>query len=124
MTGAQGIIIVYAVDDRETFDNVRTWISEIEKYSFNNVCKMLVGNKSDNESRRQVSREEGEELAAHFNMPFLETSAKNTTNVEEAFVTMTKEILAKASKAPGSVKQTTPGGQQFSAGKSLPQPPE
>jgi Ras-related protein Rab-1A len=39
-----------------------------------------------------VSREEGEELAAHFNMPFLETSAKNTTNVEEAFVTMTKEI--------------------------------
>lgn len=52
MSGAQGIIIVYAVDDRETFDNVRTWISEIEKYSFNSVCKMLVGNKCDNEDRR------------------------------------------------------------------------
>ena len=42
-----------------------------------------------------MSREEGEELAAHFNMPFLETSAKATTNVEEAFVTMTKEIKDK-----------------------------
>ena len=40
------------MDDRETFDNVRTWLSEIEKYSYNNVCKMLVGNKIDNESRR------------------------------------------------------------------------
>jgi len=109
--GAQGIIIVYAVDDRETFDNVRTWIQEIEKYSYNNVCKMLVGNKSDMESRRQVSREEGEELAAHFNMPFLETSAKATTNVEEAFVTMTKEIMTKTSKAPGNVKHLTAGGQ-------------
>jgi len=102
---------VYAVDDRETFDNVRTWIQEIEKYSYNNVCKMLVGNKSDMESRRQVSREEGEELAAHFNMPFLETSAKATTNVEEAFVTMTKEIMTKTSKAPGNVKHLTAGGQ-------------
>jgi len=72
-----------------------------------------------------VSREEGEELAAHFNMPFLETSAKATTNVDEAFVTMTKEILVKTSKAPGNSRQQTSGGtQQFSGGKALQQPPE
>ena len=64
--GAQGIIIVYDVTDRETFDNVRTWISEIEKYSQAGVCKILVGNKSDMEDTRQVTREEGEELAASF----------------------------------------------------------
>ena len=70
-----------------------------------------------------MSREEGEELAAHFNMPFLETSAKATTNVEEAFVTMTKEIMTKTAKAPGSTKNT-PGGQTFTGGKPVQQPPE
>jgi len=70
-----------------------------------------------------VSREEGEELAAHFNMPFLETSAKATTNVEEAFVTMTKEIMTKTAKAPGSTKNT-PGGQTFTEGKTVQKPPE
>lgn len=50
--GAQGIIIVYDVTERETFENVRTWLSEIEKYSQSGVSKMLVGNKIDNESRR------------------------------------------------------------------------
>ena len=57
---------MYDVTDRETFDTVRTWISEIEKYSQAGVCKILVGNKSDMEDTRQVTREEGEELAASF----------------------------------------------------------
>ena len=64
--GAQGIIIVYDVTDRETFDNVRTWISEIEKYSQAGVCKILVGNKCDMDDKRQITREEGEELAAAY----------------------------------------------------------
>ena len=74
------------------------------------------------EGQRQVTKEEGEEFAAQFNMPFLETSAKATTNVEEAFVTMTKEIKDKnLSKVPGGSK-TTPGGQQqFGTGKTLQQ---
>ena len=50
LLGAQGIIIVYDVTDRETFDNVRTWINEIDKYSTAGVCKILVGNKCDKES--------------------------------------------------------------------------
>lgn len=55
---------MYDVTDRDTFDNVRTWINEIEKYSQPNVCKILVGNKSDKKDLRQVTTEEGEELAA------------------------------------------------------------
>ena len=88
--GAQGIIIVYDVTDRDTFENVRTWIQEIEKYSKPGVCKVLVGNKCDLESLRQVPKEEAEEFANQFGMPFIETSAKASLNVEEAFVTMTK----------------------------------
>ena len=88
--GAQGIIIVYDVTDRDTFENVRTWIQEIEKYSKPGVCKVLVGNKCDLESLRQVPKEEAEEFANQFGMPFIETSAKASLNVDEAFVTMTK----------------------------------
>ena len=57
---------MYDVTERDTFDNVRGWIQEIEKYSQAGVCKILVGNKCDAEDKRQVTKEEGEELAAHF----------------------------------------------------------
>lgn len=56
---------------------------------------MLVGNKSDMAEQRQVTTEEGQELANSYQMPFLETSARNSNNVDEAFVTMTKEIKDK-----------------------------
>lgn len=56
---------------------------------------MLVGNKSDMAEQRQVTTEEGQELANSYQMPFLETSARNSLNVDEAFVTMTKEIKDK-----------------------------
>ena len=100
--------------DRETFDNVRTWINEIEKYSQAGVCKILVGNKCDIEDRRQVTFEEGQEFANQFSMPFLETSAKATHNVEMAFDTMTKEIKEKMMSKPGvGGRGTTPGGPAF-----------
>lgn len=118
--GAQGIIIVYDVTDRETFDNVRTWISEIEKYSQAGVCKILVGNKCDIEDKRQVPREEGEELAAQFQMPFIETSAKASLNVDEAFVTMTKEIKEKNLKS--CAPKVTASASSLGQGRALEMP--
>jgi len=56
------------------------------------VCKILVGNKCDMEESRKVSNEEGMELAKHYEIPFLETSAKNSINVETSFITMSNEI--------------------------------
>ena len=52
--GAHGIIIVYDITDRESFDNVKQWLNEIDRYACENVNKLLVGNKSDLESKRQV----------------------------------------------------------------------
>ena len=67
-------------------------MAEIEKFASDNVCKILVGNKIDLVDKRVVSREEGEELAKHYNIPYLETSAKNNICVEESFVTMATQI--------------------------------
>ena len=52
--GAHGIIIVYDITDRESFENVKTWLNEIDRYACENVNKLLVGNKSDLDSKRQV----------------------------------------------------------------------
>ena len=60
--------------------------------------KLLVGNKCDLDDKRVVSYEEGAELAKHYDIPFLETSAKNSVNVEKTFETMTMEIKKKNSK--------------------------
>jgi Ras-related protein Rab-1A len=56
--GAHGIIIVYDITDRESFDNVKQWLNEIDRYACENVNKLLVGNKCDLEAKRQVEFEE------------------------------------------------------------------
>uniref|UniRef100_A0A8C6YK25 RAB2A, member RAS onco family n=1 Tax=Nothoprocta perdicaria TaxID=30464 RepID=A0A8C6YK25_NOTPE len=56
---------------------------------------MLIGNKSDLESRREVKKEEGEAFAREHGLIFMETSAKTASNVEEAFINTAKEIYEK-----------------------------
>jgi len=98
--GAHGIIVVYDTTDQETFEHVKTWLHEIDRYASENVNKLLVGNKSDLTSKRQVETESAKEFADSVNIPFLETSAKNATNVEDAFMTMAGEIKKRMASAP------------------------
>lgn len=56
-------MVVYDVTDKESFEGVKSWIGEIEKYAQENVIKILVGNKSDMNEQRQVSFQEGQDLA-------------------------------------------------------------
>ena len=118
--GAHGIIVVYDVTDQESFNNVKQWLQEIDRYASENVNKLLVGNKCDlttkkvsgGGSRGRPTRWEwvgfrsrgcssridalyplslsqvvdyttAKEFADQLNIPFLETSAKNATNVEQ-----------------------------------------
>lgn len=87
--GAHGIVIVYDITDKETFLNVRNWLSEVHRYASDNVKILLVGNKSDLEKQRQVSIGEAQELANKLNIPFIEASAKDSTNVQQLFVKLT-----------------------------------
>lgn len=90
--GAHGIIVAYDVTDQESFNNVKQWLQEIDRYACENVNKLLVGNKSDLTTKKVVDYTTAKEFADHLNIPFLETSAKNATNVEQAFMTMAAEI--------------------------------
>eukprot|EP01066_Platyproteum_vivax_P008845 Platyproteum_vivax@DN3815_c0_g1_i1.p1 len=95
--GAHGIIIVYDVTDKDSFQHVKNWINEIDKYATESVNKLLVGNKCDLASKKVVSYDEGKELADSLGIRFLETSAKNAHNVEQAFNVMASEVKARVS---------------------------
>jgi len=92
--GAHGVMIVYDIARKETFSNLNKWLNEVEMYVNEGVLMILVGNKTDLDSHRQVSAESGAEWAALNDMPFIETSAKNSVNVTEAF-TMLAELVNK-----------------------------
>lgn len=98
--GAHGIIIVYDVTDEESFNNVKQWLSEINRYANENVNKLLVGNKCDLTANKVVSTETGKALADEIGIPFLETSAKSSTNVEQAFLTMAAEVKNRMASQP------------------------
>jgi len=93
--GAHGIIVVYDVTNPETFNNVQKWLQEIERYACETVHKLLVGNKCDLVSERKVTADDAREFADQLNLVFLETSAKDSTNVEEAFSKMARSIKEK-----------------------------
>ncbi|BFZ61063.1 GTP-binding protein of the rab [Saitoella coloradoensis] len=104
--GAHGIIVVYDVTDQDTFNNVKQWLQEIDRYATEGVNKLLVGNKSDMTDKKVVEYTVAKEFADGLGIPFLETSAKSATNVEQAFLTMARQIKERM----GSNTVNTAGG--------------
>jgi Ras-related protein Rab-1A len=91
----------------DSFNNVKQWLQEIDRYATEGVNKLLVGNKSDMTDKKVVeyttakvslsltystTADEKQEFADSLGIPFLETSAKNASNVEQAFLTMARQI--------------------------------
>jgi len=93
--GAMGILLVYDVTDEKSFGNIRNWIRNIEQHASESVNKILIGNKCDLVDQKVVDEEAGKALAAEYGLKFMEASAKSNINVEEAFVTLAKDIKAR-----------------------------
>lgn len=98
--GAHGIIVVYDVTDRASFQNVQQWIHEIDRNAGDACQKLLIGNKADLTGKRAVSSQEGKAFADSLGIEFLETSAKTSQNVEQAFLSMAAKIKAKMISSP------------------------
>ncbi|XP_030365682.1 ras-related protein Rab-8A isoform X1 [Strigops habroptila] len=96
--GAMGIMLVYDITNEKSFENIRNWVRNIKEHASPDVEKMILGNKCDANDKRQVSREQGEKLAASFGIKFMETSAKANINIENAFFTLARDIKAKMDK--------------------------
>ena len=78
-------MLAYSITDNRSYNNIATWIKQIEANSSEDVCKILIGTKSDLEDDRQVTIEEGSVLAKKYGMQFFEVSSKMGKNVHECF---------------------------------------
>ena len=88
--GAAGIILAYSIADTRSYNNIANWIKQIENNSSEDVCKILLGTKSDLADERQVTYEEGNVLAKKHNMAFFEVSSKAGSNVHESFTQLAR----------------------------------
>ena len=106
--GAHGILVVYDVTDRESFNAVKRWMAEVKKHTAADVVRLLVGNKSDLAEKREVRTEEGLNLAHFYGVNFIETSAKDAVNVADAFLKLTRAVLEKLDRGaerPSEISQ-------------------
>eukprot|EP01117_Protostelium_nocturnum_P017190 TRINITY_DN695_c0_g1_i1.p1 TRINITY_DN695_c0_g1~~TRINITY_DN695_c0_g1_i1.p1 ORF type:complete len:200 (+),score=37.02 TRINITY_DN695_c0_g1_i1:175-774(+) len=105
--GAQGIILVYDTTDKESFNNVKQWMGEIDRYACEHVNKLLVGNKCDLVEERAVDPAAAREFADSYDIPFIETSAKASLNVEKSFIQIAQAIKNRMSNQKGPETQST-----------------
>ena len=89
---SQGLVLVYDITDRESFEKLNFWVDNIKNNAPENAKFILVGNKCDLANERKVSYEEGENYAKNLNIKFFEASARDGTNVNELFFYLANEI--------------------------------
>lgn len=94
---ANGVIVVFDVTNKNSFANLTQWLTEVTEFTPKSPDekppRLLIGNKCDLESRREVEREKAEKFAQEHGMKYIETSAVSTVNIKEAFVALLKSKL-------------------------------
>ncbi|CAN0210053.1 unnamed protein product [Lampetra fluviatilis] len=101
---ADALLLCYDVSNRASFENVRSWLTEVQNFADSNVVLMLIGNKADLGGQRVVRLEDGERLAKECKVPFMETSARSGLNVELAFMALAKALKQRELGKPDEPK--------------------
>jgi Ras-related protein Rab-1A len=95
-----GIVIVYDITNFNTFLNIGHWIESVKRRNPDSTKIIIVGNKSDQESKRVVPYEAGKKFANEHGYDFFEVSAKKGTNIEGLFHTLARSIIADSQNIP------------------------
>ncbi|XP_059309456.1 ras-related protein Rab11D isoform X1 [Lycium ferocissimum] len=118
--GAVGAMLVYDITKRQTFDHIPRWLEELRAHADRNIVIILIGNKTDLEDQRAVPTEDAKEFAQKEGLFFLETSALEATNVEDAFSTVLTEIFNIVNKKNLAADENQSNGNPASlAGKKI-----
>ena len=99
--GAHGIILIYDVTNRKTFDNVKAWVEQIREEVSDKVSIILVGNKIDDVEGRKVKTEEGQKMAQECGLSFFECSAKSGENIDSTFNELVKKTVESYTNVDG-----------------------
>ena len=95
---AQGIVVVFDLTNRLSFNTLETWINEVRDTVGNESVIVVVGNKMDLNEKRKVSDSEIEEFVDRMNLKYFEASAKDGVNIDEVFQYLTEEVLEKIAR--------------------------
>jgi Ras-related protein Rab-2A len=90
--GTVGCLLVYDITQRRTFESITGWLTELKSNCDPVMTIILIGNKIDSENKREVSTEQGKELADKNNIMFIETSAKTSQNVDACFQYLVSQV--------------------------------
>ncbi|CEQ42781.1 SPOSA6832_04645, partial [Sporobolomyces salmonicolor] len=114
MRTGEGFLLVYSITSRNSFDEIGTFHQQILRVKDKDYFPVIVvANKCDLEYERQVGSHEGRDLAQHFGCRFIETSAKQRLNVDEAFYNLVREIRKyNKEQAAGRPGGAAPASQQ------------
>ena len=107
--GAHAILVVFDITDRDSFDHIRNWMVDIDKFAKEGVLRILVGNKCDLSHERKVTTEEAKGIANKYGIKYIETSAKDTINIDDLFVSTAKYLLSKQIGGSNTGKGTQNG---------------
>jgi len=114
----EGFLMIYAITNKKSFMEISRLRDKILRIKDKAAVPMvLMGNKSDLETEREVSKKEGEDQAANFNIPFFEASAKNHQNIDEAFDQLVREIRRFRKQSTGGPGPGGKTGSGLSGGK-------
>ncbi|KAK7101407.1 ras-related protein Rap-1 [Littorina saxatilis] len=110
MKNGQGFLLVYSITAQSTFNDLQELREQILRVKdTDDVPMLLVGNKCDLEDERVVGKDQGQNLARHFNCAFLETSAKARINVSEIFMDLVRQINKKSPEQNGKRTKSKKG---------------
>lgn len=116
--GAAGAIITYDITSRRSFDNLGVWLQQVKDFTDSKIVTILVGNKCDLSHLRTVPKEEAQKFADKNKIYFIETSALDTTNVEEAFLNLLTQIY----QSKNNSEPTVPASSEVTIKLDKPQP--
>ena len=108
--GAKGALIVYDITQKDSFENINKWMSEVRDKSTKDLKILIVGNKTDLVNERQVSTEEALSKAKELESPVMEASALDGNNVKAAFYDLLKEMYKEIKKKLDIVENQNTGG--------------
>ena len=116
--GADGIIIVYDITDRSSFAHIKDWLDDVSKYTDDDPFKIIIGNKCDLESNRQVTTNDIKSMFETTGIEVVEASAKKSIKINEIMEIITKKLIEKAIKKKDSDQMNpTQGGMSLAGGK-------
>jgi Ras-related protein Rab-1A len=102
--GSHGIIVVYDMTNRDSFEHINYWMKEIDRLATPECCRCLVGNKADLAEKRVVSTEEGRALANRYGVPFMETSARANTHIDQVFLSLASTMERQRATGGGGTR--------------------